>query len=205
MEQKEPQRDDEERDEQEKMDFIQDIVDDLAYSVSQGYVTEDNPSPSNYLTSLDQIIQFELDEYLDNKINVGYIKALITKEIAETEYHEYTAEINPEDWWDEDDPFLDETEFIKQPEIKEDIEKIAVYLFLNVLTEDNRSSSNDCNTLEQLIPFHFSKYFGYTWDYDKAIWKAIHEHLILISGGTDLSYLYQNKNFMNDYFVNYDS
>ena len=205
MEHNRPQRDDEGRDEQERIEKIEFVVDELAYFVTQGIVTEDNPSPSNHLTSLDQIIQFELDEYLDDKFNVGYIKACVTKEIAETKYYEYTAEIDDEDWWDEDDPYLDVTEFINQPDVKDDIERIAIYIFLNVLTEDNRSPSNDCNTVEQLIPFHFSQYFGYTWDYDEDIWKAIHEHLILISGGTDLSYLYKNKNFMDDYFVDYDA
>ena len=195
MESSNSERDNEQR--EEKIDIV---VERLASFVYDGWITDDNPSPTNNKTSLEQIILFELDGYLDEKTDIEYIKACVTKEIGETNYEKFPDE----DFGLEEDTSIDDDlsftpdSFINQPEIVKDIKKIAEFIFLNIITKDNPSPENECNSLEQVISFHFSKYVFYNYKHDKDIVKGINAHLNSLNGGCNIYFGEKDIDILNE-------
>jgi hypothetical protein len=186
-----------ERYDDEKEHRFELVIEGLATFVYYGDITDDNPSPTNKMTSLEQIIQFELDEYLGGKITIEYIKACIRKEIGETEYSDFDdIDFDEDDIKDIDLPITAE-KFINQPKIAQDIKRIAEFIFFNIVTEDNPSEESGENTLEQLIPFCFSKYIFYSEKYYKEIVKGINSHLNTVNGGANIFFGKQDSNILN--------
>lgn len=186
-----------ERYDDEKEHKIELVIEGLALYVYHCDITDDNRSPSNNMTSLEQIILFELDGYLDEKITVEYIKACVTKEIGETEYDDFDdIDFDEDDIKDIDLPLTPET-FINHPKIAEDIKRISKFIFMNIVTKDNPSPETGENTLEQLIPFHFSKYYFYSEKYYREIVKSINAHLNTLNGGANIYYGRQDSDLLN--------
>lgn len=177
-----------ENEESENLDIVQDTIEELALSVSDDYITDDNPSIINGLTSLEQIILFELEDYIDEKITLDYIKTKVL--LLATEYNfDEEEELSDEDF-DQIllDPFMTpvySTVDFNSPYLQEDIDKIAEYLFEGKITEDNISPKNFYNSLEQLISYILKDEVYNKEDYTKIMTLIKSRHIALRMGSNN--------------------
>ena len=141
-----------------KIEIIEEIAVELAIDVAAGNITTDNPSPSTSLDSLDQIILFELGEYLDHNITLSYIKIKI---ILQAEEIEEQVKKKTEGKKQNKNSQIPVSVDINNEVIKDEINNIALYIVLadnkDKITIDNPSPTNKGNSLDQLVNFHFRK------------------------------------------------
>lgn len=196
-----------ENEESENLDIVQDTIEELALSVSDDYITDDNPSIINGLTSLEQIILFELEDYIDEKITLDYIKTKVL--LLATEYNfDEEEELSDEDF-DQIllDPFMTpvySTVDFNSPYLQEDIDKIAEYLFEGKITEDNISPKNFYNSLEQLISYILKDEVYNKEDYTKIMTLIKSRHIALRMGSNNGKEDFIYKGYMTIHFSDID-
>lgn len=154
-----------EQDPLSKMDIIEETLEEIADALLLNEITDDNPSRRNGLTSLEQILLYELGEYMDNKrVTLRYLKE--KTHIMATELEILDAEHfgNKDD--EEDVPLAERVDFNSEC-TRQDIENIAHAFFLDIITDDNISPTTDETSLQQLIQFVLRDYSTEEEDLDK--------------------------------------
>jgi len=89
-----------------KNEKIYTFVENVTPLVIQGSITNDNPSPSNGLSGLEQVILFAVGPYMDDIYNMEFIKALIIVQKATIEKQTEELLSGDDEWeneWEEDE------------------------------------------------------------------------------------------------------
>lgn len=194
-----------EKDNRDKIEIIEDTIEEIALSVSEKYITDDNPSRTNGLTSLEQILVFELQDYIDKQYTLNYLKAKVW--VFAMEY-DFSEEDNLSD--EEDVICVNETPYpientvdIYSKEMTAIIDKIAHHVFLGNITDDNISLTNFSNSLEQLVYYVLrDEIFGEN-EYNK-IMALIQSKYIALRTGSCFNENMSYKGFSTTHFIDFD-
>ncbi len=162
-----------EQDPLSKMDIIEERLEEIADALLLNEITDDNPSRRNGLTSLEQILLYELGEYMDTRITLRYLKEkthIMATELEILDAEHFGNEDDDEDeegeFIEEDVPLAERVDFNSEC-IRQDIENIAHAFFLDIITDDNISPTTDETSLQQIIQFVLRDYSTEEEDLDK--------------------------------------
>lgn len=162
-----------EQDPLSKMDVIEETLEEIADALLLNEITDDNPSRRNGLTSLEQILLYELGEYMDTRITLRYLKEkthIMATELEILDAEHFGNEDDDEDeegeFIEEDVPLAERVDFNSEC-IRQDIENIAHAFFLDIITDDNISPTTDETSLQQIIQFVLRDYSTEEEDLDK--------------------------------------
>lgn len=162
-----------EQDPLSKMDVIEETLEEIADALLLNEITDDNPSRRNGLTSLEQILLYELGEYMDKRVTLRYLKEkthIMATELEILDAEHFGNEDDDEDeegeFIEEDVPLAERVDFNSEC-IRQDIENIAHAFFLDIITDDNISPTTDETSLQQIIQFVLRDYSTEEEDLDK--------------------------------------
>jgi len=162
-----------EQDPLSKMDIIEETLEEIADALLLNEITDDNPSLRNGMTSLEQILLYELGEYMDKRVTLRYLKEkthIMATELEILDAEHFGNEDDDEDeegeFIEEDVPLAERVDFNSEC-IRQDIENIAHAFFLDIITDDNISPTTDETSLQQIIQFVLRDYSTEEEDLDK--------------------------------------
>lgn len=167
-------------------EIIADVIEDISYYFAAGDITDDNPSEVNGYTSLEEILLFELAEYLNETIELDRIKAQIVLraweiyEFDDTQIDELMS--REEEDWEEEWYEINEEE--EEEYLKKTINKIAKYYLVGNISDSNYSTSNGLSTLNQIILYKTGLFFDDDEDYFRFIERLKHQISLLNSGSS---------------------
>jgi hypothetical protein len=181
-------------DNRRRIEKIQEVTQELAIDLAWGNITTDNPSPSTSLDALDQIILFELGEYIDETITLCYLRNKTLLESEDILDEEQDVEINKGK-----NPCIVTSVNIDDEIVKSEINCIAIYNVAQTywyrITIDNPSPSNGKTSLEQLVDFHFRDYISSEND-SQVLTLAVKNRIKELETGSDLSSYCLDDNFI---------
>lgn len=167
------------------LDFIiEEKMEEIAESLLKGYVTDDNPSPLNGFTGLEQLILFEMGEDLPEELPLYIVKAQI-KITAWT--------MTQDDEFDEEEEYdpigldFDVDDETIEEEIEETIKEITNHLALENITHDNPSQENGYTGLTQVVLHELDAYVRAGFTSFPEIAEKISQRLIILNGGCNLA------------------
>jgi len=175
-----------------KEEKISTFVENITPLILQGSITDDNPSPSNGLTGLEQVILFEVEPYMDEIYNMKLIKALITvhKALLEREAEELLSG-KDEEWEEDIEPDYEDIYYrIDDREFKKKIRQIAIGYERGIYTDDNQSQ-NGLTGIGQIISYVAELLYPNTIrekrSYSEQIKKMIRGYILDFRGGSRMS------------------
>ena len=178
---------------------VNEVIEEISLAFIDGDITDNNPSLSNGLTTLDQLIILELKEYISQDLPVDIIKAKIKLKAWELE-KDLEGEISNENIELKDTKFdnIDEDQELnlKNPYIKEMILKIAKHILAGNITTDNSSPFIELNSAEQIIYYKFYDYCYSELDLVRIV-DTIQANIKVLNGGSNLSDFYIDPECLN--------
>lgn len=124
----------------------------LAWLLIEHNITDDNPSPCNGYTALEQMIIYQFDTKFE--LNLAQLKKEIislAKQLSEEEKIEDTDNLEDEEF---DDTEYEEIIYDEQIVL----DKIAQYVLSGIITDDIASDWNGRTSLEQILSCEFGDY-----------------------------------------------
>jgi hypothetical protein len=175
---------------EDKMEIIEETLDEVSMFLLTEAITDDNPSCQNGLTSLEQILLFELGEFIDDKITLEYLTDkvyILARELEIEEEELFWEEEADTDTYNTDD-ILDglstgERVDFSSEFTKERIKAIAYATSVSLITKDNVSPTNQSNSLEQLIYFTLREYIIEDEDFEKYL-DLVYKRSLILQGGS---------------------
>jgi hypothetical protein len=171
--------------------IIEGKIEEIARFVLDGDITNDCSSPHNFLTSLEQITLFELEEYV---IEGTFPLGILTNMIELKAWELGLEELEQEDCGENQEPYNplkmdDYKTLLKTPENQKILKRIALNIFRGNITDDNPSYANEYTGLEQLIIYKFLNEHPKSEEqiiirYIKSVVKSLRGEL---QGGTKLT------------------
>ncbi len=164
-----------ENDNNYKEELILAFVNDVSPLVFSNKITDDNISPKNGLSGLDQVIMFEVGKYLDDIFDIDFVRAGIRLQVGLMKKDLRNGLISEDDIlnadfysevYEEEDVYFDDIDDsddeywakyynyeFDDKRFQEKIRRIAVGHLIGVITTDNPSDINGLTGYEQVAHY----------------------------------------------------
>lgn len=172
------------------------IIENISLAMIDEDITDDNPSYSNNLTTLDQLIIFELKDHISKELPVYVIKDRIKLKVWELENEDEYEKVGKDSLYKDEDRGFD----LNKPHAKEVLWRIAKHILANNITTDNPSPSNGYNSMEQIVGYKFYDYCYSEKDFVK-IGETLETYISTLEGGSDISDFYINSDYLYKKFL----
>ncbi len=156
---------------------LEDLVDQVANCVYRGEITNDNPSPKNNLTALDQLSRVVFEKFIDKTNTLESIKESILEKATNRNITEKRIDKDTEDDLEDDEDYDYDEYFDENDDYEEDMEdevkefsvnldnpdtikllrNIAKHIVIGNITNDTLSVSiqNRLTSYEQIFLYYF--------------------------------------------------